>query len=267
MGQRFEGNALGAARTGFVFLGLVLLAVGLSGTLTGLIGWNVNVSSSAQVGVPLAAAPASKETATPTPFRPSDALGAPPASDAITIPLDGDGIPTPIPALQPTLPAASPPDLLKIPAIQLEAPVVGINASLYQVKGQVIQEWQPPDKFAAGWLAESSLAGQTGNMVLIGHNNIDGDVFGRLIDLQPGDQVEVDAGGVSHLYQIANKLLLAQLGQPLQVRIANAGWLRPTTDERLTLVTCWPPNGNSHRLILVARALTSGTLGTQDPTH
>jgi len=37
------------------------------------------------------------------------------------------------------------------------------------------------------------------------------------------------------------------------VRRQNARWIAPTTDERLTLVTCWPYTGNSHRLIIVAK--------------
>jgi sortase A len=39
------------------------------------------------------------------------------------------------------------------------------------------------------------------------------------------------------------------------VRLQNAQWIQPTTDERLTLVTCWPYNDNSHRLIIVARPI------------
>jgi sortase A len=41
----------------------------------------------------------------------------------------------------------------------------------------------------------------------------------------------------------------------MEVRIANAKWIQPTSDERLTLVTCWPYTNNTHRLIIVARPL------------
>jgi sortase A len=34
--------------------------------------------------------------------------------------------------------------------------------------------------------------------------------------------------------------------------VENAAWAGRTVDERVTLITCWPPVGNSHRLILVA---------------
>ncbi len=35
-------------------------------------------------------------------------------------------------------------------------------------------------------------------------------------------------------------------------RNENGRWIGQTTDERLTLVTCWPPTGNSHRVVVVA---------------
>jgi sortase (surface protein transpeptidase) len=31
--------------------------------------------------------------------------------------------------------------------------------------------------------------------------------------------------------------------------------MQSTDDERLTLVTCWPADSNTHRLIIVARAV------------
>ena len=45
---------------------------------------------------------------------------------------------------------------------------------------------------------------------------------------------------------------LRRKNQSLEVRRENARWIGPSHDERLTLVTCWPRNDNTHRLILVA---------------
>ena len=36
------------------------------------------------------------------------------------------------------------------------------------------------------------------------------------------------------------------------MREENGRWIQPSDDERLTLVTCWPADSNTHRLILVA---------------
>jgi LPXTG-site transpeptidase (sortase) family protein len=40
---------------------------------------------------------------------------------------------------------------------------------------------------------------------------------------------------------------------PLDVRIQNNDYILPKEDERLTLVSCWPYETNSHRVIIVAR--------------
>ncbi len=47
-------------------------------------------------------------------------------------------------------------------------------------------------------------------------------------------------------------MILPERDQPLSVRLANAQWIEPSTDERLTLITCWPKDNNTHRLIIVA---------------
>jgi sortase (surface protein transpeptidase) len=57
-------------------------------------------------------------------------------------------------------------------------------------------------------------------------------------------------------YRVDQKLILAEAGQPSAARQANAQYINPTTDERLTLVTCCPPTCNTHRLIIVARPVS-----------
>ncbi len=47
--------------------------------------------------------------------------------------------------------------------------------------------------------------------------------------------------------------ILPEKGQPPEVRRRNLAWILPTREERLTLVTFWPPENNTHRLIVVAR--------------
>jgi sortase A len=38
-----------------------------------------------------------------------------------------------------------------------------------------------------------------------------------------------------------------------QQRRGNARYIQPTPDDRLTLVSCWPRNDNTHRIIVIAR--------------
>ncbi len=147
--------------------------------------------------------------------------------------------------------AGDPPDRLVIAAIQLDAPVEVVGWHLEH--GTSV--WDVPARRAAGWLKTSAPAGQKGNTVLDGHHNIQGEVFRRLVDLKPGDVVELSARGNVYRYSVTEKHILPDRDQPMEVRIANAQWIQTTNDERLTLVTCWPYTNNTHRLIIVARPL------------
>lgn len=146
-----------------------------------------------------------------------------------------------------------PPDRIAIPAIQLDAPVVTAGWHVERAGGASISVWDVPDSRAAGWLRTSAPAGQKGNTVLDGHHNIAGEVFRRLVDLKPKDVIELYAGSKVFQYSVTAKYILPDRDQPMEVRIANAKWIQPTDDERLTLVTCWPYTNNTHRLIIVAR--------------
>ena len=145
------------------------------------------------------------------------------------------------------------PERIEIPAIKLTAPVKIAEFNFTDIEGETFGQWIPPSEFAAAWHPNSALLGQTGNTVINGHHNEFGEVFAKLVDLKSGDFIYVYANGRKYTYVIANKMILEERGQPLEVRTANAEWLGGTNDERLTLVTCWPQKSNTHRLIIVAR--------------
>jgi sortase A len=149
------------------------------------------------------------------------------------------------------------PTRLVITAIELDAPIEPVGWHIETRNGRLANEWEVPDHFAAGWLKSSAPWGVRGNTVLDGHHNINGEVFKRLINIHLGDTIMLYAASAERVYYVDQKLLLEEAGQPLGVRQANARYVNPTADERLTLVTCWPPGGNSHRLIIVARPVTS----------
>jgi sortase A len=145
------------------------------------------------------------------------------------------------------------PDKIEIPSISLVAPVVIAEFNFTDVEGETFGQWIPPSEFAAAWHPDSALLGSNGNTVLNGHHNEFGEVFGKLVDLKSGDLIYVYAKGKKYTFVIANKMILLEREQPLEVKLANAEWLGKTDDVRLTLVTCWPAKSNTHRLILVAR--------------
>ena len=183
----------------------------------------------------------------PTPTAQAGATGGG-EGDAFTIPLNG----TPTPAQKSENAVGAIPERIVIPKIGLDAPILPVPYRLVKEGNNVFQQWTVPDQFAAGWQTDSAPIGVPGNTVLNGHHNVWGEVFGKLVDLNPGDFIEVTAGDIQIRYVITNKMILPERGQPLSVRFENARWLLPTNDERLTLVTCWPHWSNTHRLIIVA---------------
>jgi LPXTG-site transpeptidase (sortase) family protein len=147
---------------------------------------------------------------------------------------------------------ANQPQRIVIPSIALDAPIVDVGLSAFESDGQTYYQWQVPEAYEAGWHNSSAPLGQPGNTVLNGHHNIFGEVFGKLVDLENGDEIVLYDAGASFSYTVAEVLILPERDQPLEVRLKNAEWILPTDDERLTLVTCWPYNDNTHRLIVVA---------------
>ena len=61
-------------------------------------------------------------------------------------------------------------------------------------------------------------------------------------------------------YVITEFYRLKDTGVSLAQRVANARYMLPTADTRLTLITCWPPTNNTHRLVVIAVPHHSATL-------
>jgi LPXTG-site transpeptidase (sortase) family protein len=144
------------------------------------------------------------------------------------------------------------PDRLVIPAIALDARVITSTQREVMAWGTLYQQWLAPDEKAAGWQASSAPLGAAGNTVLSGHHNIFGEVFRHLADLEEGDLIWVYSDARSFAYRIVLVTILPERWQPMDVRLANAQWILPSQDERLTLITCWPYASNTHRLVIVA---------------
>ena len=199
---------------------------------------------------PTAATPTATTTVVPTPaVLPDDSTSS---NNSTAIPPAATSAP---PAAGAAPAAVAAPNRIAIQAIQLDVPVETVG--WHVERGASV--WDVPDRRVAGWLKTSAPAGQPGNTVLDGHHNIKGEVFRRLVDLKPGDAIDLYAGEKVYHYAVTEKHILPDRDQPLQVRIANAQWIQPTADERLTLVTCWPYTNNTHRLIIVARPAPSAS--------
>ena len=149
------------------------------------------------------------------------------------------------------------PDRLEIPGIDVDIPVVELGWHAATTNdGAIFSEWDVAE-YAAGWHKNSALPGQPGNIVLSGHNNILGAVFRELDQLRAGDVAILWTGDDRHVYRVDQVLIVPEKNATAEQRAANAQWIEQFDDDRLTLVSCWPRNNNTHRIIVVARPVDS----------
>jgi len=83
----------------------------------------------------------------------------------------------------------------------------------------------------------------SGNTVIYGHDDIQGNIFAHLYDLGPGDTVQITVGGAIQTYRVTGH----QIVLPSAVSV-----LAPSSDARLTIITCWPYNVDTKRWIVTA---------------
>jgi LPXTG-site transpeptidase (sortase) family protein len=148
---------------------------------------------------------------------------------------------------------------LRISALDLDVSVVEVGWSVMQVDGLWQSIWQTADG-AAGHHRNSANPGEAGNVVISGHHNTRGEVLRALSevgrsgnDLRPGDEVVLVAeDGRSYSYRVDNWVRFEEEGATQGQIREHARYLEPTQDARLTLVTCWPYESNTHRVVVLA---------------
>lgn len=151
------------------------------------------------------------------------------------------------------------PSRLTIPAIKVDTPVVELGWTTNKTAGGAIfSEWDVAE-YAAGWHKNSSVPGEHGNVVMSGHNNILGSVFRELDQLKRGDEIDVFAGGTEYTYTVEEVLILPEKYASAKQRAANVQYIEETPDDRLTLVSCWPRDDNTHRIVVIAHPQTLST--------
>ena len=144
------------------------------------------------------------------------------------------------------------PTLLQIPAIDLETAVEGKG---WQRKvgrdGVAYSEWEDV-RYAAGWHKNSAIPGVDGNIVLSAHNNVYGAVFRDLWQLKNGEQIYLYAGDKRYTYVVDHVSIMPEENASAEQQAETASYIVQSDDQRLTLVSCWPPNSNTHRVFVVA---------------
>lgn len=144
------------------------------------------------------------------------------------------------------------PDRLVASTIKLDSPIVELGWSANQgTDGQIFSEWDVAE-YAVGWHKNSARLGEVGNVVMSGHNNILGAVFRNLDQLQEGDELSVWSGEQEFIYAIDKVMVVPEKYASQEQRLNNAKWIEAFDDSRLTLVSCWPRDDNTHRIIVIA---------------
>ncbi|HEY74688.1 MAG TPA: sortase [Thermoflexia bacterium] len=245
-----QSSPRGLLSTLLVMLGLLLLLAGGAMMNPGLVPY-----------VSIAAHPTAQPEATAL-FQPASLPSSdppdPPAPPAFLPSFEPDEDLAPVAPPPPTptpVPEGYPPTRIVIPAIGLDAPVVTTTWEVVDVGGVQQAVWQVPPMRAAGWHQGSAPLGVPGNTVLNGHNTTHGEVFRDLYRVQPGDRIFLYSNSRVFVYEVDEVLILPEAGQPLEVRLANARYIQPTQDERVTLVTCHPYGSLRYRLIVIAKPI------------
>ncbi len=95
----------------------------------------------------------------------------------------------------------------------------------------------------AGHIRESDLPGQLGNCVLAGHRSYTyGKMFNRLGEIQLGDEIEIDFGKMTFIYEVYQ----IRIVEPDDLSVLN----RNDINRILTLITCHPIRVADKRLVI-----------------
>lgn len=135
------------------------------------------------------------------------------------------------------------PPIVTIPTPGPEAPSRVVIPSI-EVDALIVEgdSWEQL-KLGVGHHLNSANPGERGNMVLSAHNDIYGEIFRRLDDLELGDDVVVYADKQPYRYVVTAK----QIVEPTEVSV-----LAPTTKPVVTLISCYPYMVDTHRIVVVA---------------
>jgi len=155
-----------------------------------------------------------------------------------------------------------PPDRIVVPAIAVDEEIRTVGWSRLFNGDNVANVWDTAN-YAVGFHKTSALPGEAGNTVVSGHNNILGSVFSDLYKLEPGNKVYLYTGDRVRAYKVEQSFIVKEAGASPEERRANARWIEATADERLTMVSCYPPWSNTHRAIVVAKPV-EGDPGPRD---
>ncbi len=136
-----------------------------------------------------------------------------------------------VPALPPPTPGPQSPTRIVIKKLSIDWPIV---------EGDGWDEL----KRGVGHHVGSANPGERGNMVLSGHDDVFGEVFRDIGQLENGDEIVVYAGGHAFRYAVRAKRVVS----PSETSV-----IAPTREAVVTLITCTPYGVDNMRQIVIAQ--------------
>ena len=153
----------------------------------------------------------------------------------------GGAAPAEIPAhLRPLVEAITP---LPVPtpgpeqAVRIRIPAIGVDAPV--VEGD---DWESL-KQGAGHHIGSANPGESGNCIISAHDDVYGEIFRHLDEVDLGDEVFIHTASRIYRYVVTQKRVI----EPTDVSV-----MYPTTSPIVTLITCYPYGVDTHRLVVIA---------------
>lgn len=131
---------------------------------------------------------------------------------------------------------------IKIPKIDVEAPIlVGIDPTNKEAYDSSLNN-------GVALMQGSSLPGMKGNIFIYGHSSSTVSspyekIFASLNDLGSKDEINIYYKGRDLIYAVVEKKIIDK---------DDFSVLQPTTEETLTLMTCWPIGTSKQRLVVVS---------------
>jgi sortase A len=131
----------------------------------------------------------------------------------------------------PPIPTPGPEHAVRIviPAINVDHPIV---------QGDTYEQL----KKGVGQHIGTANPGEAGNMVLTAHNDIYGEIFRRLDELQPGDELTVYTLSRQYVYTVQFRRVV----DPWEVNV-----MAPTRTPVITLVSCYPYLLDTERIVII----------------
>lgn len=123
-------------------------------------------------------------------------------------------------------------------AMRIQISAIDIDAPIVQGDG-----WEQLKK-GVGQHIGSVIPGTDGNLILSAHNDIYGEIFRDLDQLEPGDTVHVFTSQTQYEYVV----LQTRIVEPTEISV-----LDQTFDPILTLISCYPYGVNNQRIVVTAK--------------